>query len=291
MATHFQRLDSAGCQSAGRQSASFKSANPQIVDHLIGRTLPGPTFDRSLAPPAPLPPSLRASLPTVAPSAPAAPENGEPQSTRPASFCCPDCDSPQTQSVPAIFDALTAKLQSHRPRGELSRRGDVLWGSFSEDETSSTRFAQLSQLARRFAPPVMDCDRLVEAGRSRVAAAGGSALAALLVVMLALVVLGNKPAASPLGPEVQQPDTSNSGRALTVIAALALFGVPILVFAKVSAAFDAKIARLRGEAWEAFDWEKRAWKSSFYCHPCDRIFNSAAETGVATDVQGERRQV
>jgi cytochrome P450 len=94
--------------------------------------------------------------------------------------------------------------------------------------------------------------------------------------MIPLIVLGNKPPATPSAPDVQQPDTSNFAQALTIIAALALFGVPILVFAKISAGFDAKIAGLRQDEWEAFDWKKRAWKNSFYCHYCDSIFNPAS---------------
>jgi len=117
----------------------------------------------------------------------------------------------------------------------------------------------------------MDCARLVEAGRSRVAVAGSAALVACLVVMIPLVLLDKKAPAVPSSSDV--PDTTHLAWPLKVIAAIALFGLPIFVFARVSAAFDAEIARLRQEEWKAFDQRKQAWKDSFFCHHCDTVFN------------------
>jgi hypothetical protein len=59
------------------------------------------------------------------------------------------------------------------------------------------------------------------------------------------------------------------------LATIALFGVPILVFVKVSARFDAEIARLRQDEWQAFDEKQQAWKSSFFCHRCGNVFHAA----------------
>ena len=91
--------------------------------------------------------------------------------------------------------------------------------------------------------------------------------------MFALILLGDKAPAAAAGLDVQQPDTSHLfARTLT---AIALFGLPILVFAKVSARFDTEIARIREDEWRAFDRKKEAWKTSFFCHRCQAVFNPA----------------
>jgi len=231
----------------------------------------GANGDRFLTTPAPAPPPFLAQCPI----APAPVGNGQSPSTGSVARHCPVCDGDQTQPVSVIYSALTRQTLSRKSLGQLSPDGNILWGRVSGGGGASTLSTQQSQLAKRLAPPVIDSARLVEAGRSRVAAAGGGAIVAFLVVMIPLIVLGNQPPAMPAGPDVQQPDASHPARALMALAVIALFGLPILVFAKVSARFDAEIARLRQEEWQAFDRKKQDWKNSLFCFHCGKIFSPA----------------
>lgn len=246
-------------------------AKLEISDDPSGMPPNGANGDRFLTTPAPAPPPFLASRTSPPPTTVG---NGQSPSTGSVAMHCPVCDGDQTQPVSVIYSALTTHNPSRKSVGGLTFDGNILWGRVSGGE-ASTRSAQQSQLAKRLAPPVIDSARLVEAGRSRVAAAGGGAIVAFLVVMIPLIVLGNQAPALPAGPDVQPPDASHPARALTAIAVIALFGLPILVFAKVSARFDAEIARLRQEEWQAFDRKKQDWKNSLLCFHCGKIFSPA----------------
>ncbi|HTU24501.1 MAG TPA: hypothetical protein VMF30_03835 [Pirellulales bacterium] len=183
---------------------------------------------------------------------------------------CPGCENQHAQRVPVIFEALMAQIRSRRPNSGAVRVGAVLWGTFPGVGAKLSLAGDQHQLARRLAPPVIDSTNLVEAGRSRVAAAGGGALVAFLVVMIPLVVWSHP---APAGPEGPSPGPTHLPSFETALAIAALFGLPLLVFAKISSRYDAHIDRLRRAEWEAFDRRKQAWKSSFFCHACGKIFH------------------
>jgi hypothetical protein len=254
MAIHFQRVSGAKLEVAHDQGSN---------------TLHQPMGGRPVMTPALSSPPLRAM--PLAPAASVA--KAESQPTDSVTSRCPTCDNEQTHRVPVIFSALTSQTHSRKSGDALILAVERLWNNGPTHGDASARYAQRSQFAKRFAPPPMDCARLVEAGRSRVAVAGSAALVACLVVMIPLVLLDKKSPAVPSGSDFQQPDTSHLAWPLKIVMAIALFGLPIFVFAKVSAAFDAEIARLRQEEWKAFDKRKQAWKDSFFCHHCDTVFN------------------
>ena len=110
---------------------------------------------------------------------------------------------------PSSSTALTSDTHSRKSGNASIHAVERLWNNAQTQGDKNARYTQRRQFARGSSPPVMDCARLVEVGRSRVAVSGSAAFVACLMVMVPLVFLSHKASAVSAGAAFPQPDTSN----------------------------------------------------------------------------------